>query len=132
MPARTTAVVSFAIRFIFGGGCSWRGAVANGGSRGGCADNGSSCDGVLELSNRFFGALAGARFFFGFRPRLLGIRVTGGSARIRYVAIRFSAMRSKPPDGYGGVNPSRAAVSTCGMAAPPDRDFCWGFRTVCD
>jgi len=28
---------------------------------------------VLKLSNRFFGALAGARFFFGFRPRLLGI-----------------------------------------------------------
>jgi hypothetical protein len=27
----------------------------------------------LKLSNRFFGALAGARFFFGFRPRLLGI-----------------------------------------------------------
>jgi hypothetical protein len=73
MAARTTAVVSFAIRFIFGVGCSWRGAVANGGSRGGCADNGSSCGVVLELSNRFFGAFAGARFFFGFRPRLLGI-----------------------------------------------------------
>jgi hypothetical protein len=28
---------------------------------------------VFKLSNRFFGALAGARFFFGFRPRLLGI-----------------------------------------------------------
>jgi hypothetical protein len=28
---------------------------------------------VLKLFNRFFGALAGARFFFGFRPRLLGI-----------------------------------------------------------
>ena len=28
---------------------------------------------VLKLSNRFSGALAGARFFFGFRPRLLGI-----------------------------------------------------------
>jgi hypothetical protein len=28
---------------------------------------------VLKLSNRFFGALAGVRFFFGFRPRLLGI-----------------------------------------------------------
>jgi hypothetical protein len=28
---------------------------------------------VLKLSNRFFGAaVAGARFFFGFRPRLLG------------------------------------------------------------
>ena len=74
MAARTTAVVSFAICFIFGVGCSWRGAVANGGgSWGGCVDNGSSCGVVLKLSNRFFGALAGVRFFFGFRPRLLGI-----------------------------------------------------------
>src|SRR5262249_22407384 len=73
MAARTTAVVSFAIFFIFGVGCSWRGAVANGGSWGGCVDNGSSCGAVSKLSNRFFGALVGARFFFGFRPRLLGI-----------------------------------------------------------
>ena len=102
MAARTTAVVSFAIFFIFGAGCSWRGAVANGGSRGGCDDSGRSCGVVLELSNRFFGALAGARFFFGFRPRLLGIRVTSGLARIRYVAIRLSPMPPKPPDGYGG------------------------------
>src|SRR5215471_19351044 len=71
MAARTTAVVSFAIFFIFDVGCSWRGAVANGGSWGGCVDNGSSCGVVLKLSNRFFGARA--RFFFGFRPRLLGI-----------------------------------------------------------
>src|SRR5215831_6797915 len=71
MAARTTAVVSFAIFFIFGVGCSWRGAVANGGSWGGCVDNGSSCGVVLKLSNRFFGGRA--RFFFGFRPRLLGI-----------------------------------------------------------
>jgi hypothetical protein len=61
MTARTTAVVSFATCFIFGVGCSWRGV-----------DNGSSGV-VLKLSNRFFGTLAGARFFFGFRPRLLGI-----------------------------------------------------------
>ena len=73
MAARTTAVVSFAIFFNFDVGCSWRGAVADGGSWGGCVDNGSSCGVVLKLSNRFFGALAGARFFFGFRPRLLGI-----------------------------------------------------------
>ncbi len=73
MAARTTAVVSFAIFFIFGVGCCRRGAVANGGSWGGCVDNGSSCGVGLKLSNRFFGALAGARFFFGFRPRLLGI-----------------------------------------------------------
>ena len=82
MAATTTAVVSFAILFIFGVGCSWRDAVANGGgSWGGCADNGSSCGVVLKLSNRFFGALAGPRFFFGFRPRLLGIRVTSGLVR---------------------------------------------------
>ena len=73
MAARTTAVVSFAICFIFGVGCSWRAAVANGGSCGGCVDNAGSCGVVLKLSNRFFGALAGVRFFFGFRPRLLGI-----------------------------------------------------------
>jgi hypothetical protein len=74
MAARTTAVVSFAICLIFGVDCSWRGAVANGaGSWGDCVDNGSSCGVALKLSNRFFGALAGARFFFGFRPRLLGI-----------------------------------------------------------
>ena len=81
MAARTTAVVTFAIRFIFGVGCSWRAAVANGASRGGgCADNAGSCGAVLELSDGF-GALAGARFFFGFRPRLLGIRVTSGLVR---------------------------------------------------
>jgi hypothetical protein len=73
MAATTTAVVSFTILFIFGVGCSWRGAVGNGGSWGGCDDNGSSCGVVLKLSTRFFGALTGARFFFGFRPRLLGI-----------------------------------------------------------
>jgi hypothetical protein len=73
MAATTTAAASFASFFIFGVGCSWRGAVGNGGSWAGCVDNGRSCGVVLKLSNRFFGALAGARFFFGFRPRLLGI-----------------------------------------------------------
>src|SRR5262249_27192301 len=38
-----------------------------------CVDNCGSCGVVLNLSNRFFGALAGTRFLFGFRPRLLGI-----------------------------------------------------------
>ena len=61
MAARTTAVVSFAICFILGVDCSSRGAVANGGSWG--VDNGGTC-GV---------GFAGTRFFFGFRPRLLGI-----------------------------------------------------------
>src|SRR5215475_2834427 len=86
MAARTTAVVSFAIFFIFDVGCSWRGAVANGGSWGGCVDNAGSCGVVLKLSNGFFGALAGVRFFFGFRPRLLGIgKQLGwhGSGRLR-------------------------------------------------
>ena len=73
MAARTTAVVSFAICFIFGVGCSWCGAVAKGGSWGGCVDNGGSCGVVSKLSDGLSGALAGARFFFGFRPRLLGI-----------------------------------------------------------
>src|SRR5262249_28914463 len=132
MAARTTAIVSFAIFFIFGVGCSWRGAVAGCGSWGGCVDNGSSCGVVLELSNRFFGALAGARFFFGFRPRLLGIGVTSGLARIMYVAIRFSPMPPKPPDGYGGANPHRPRFRRTWAAAPPDREFCWGFRTMCD
>ena len=38
---------------------------------------------MFKLSNRFFGALAGARFFFGFRPRLLGI----GSSALNRRAI---------------------------------------------
>jgi len=72
MAATTTAVVSFTILFIFGVGCSWRGAVGNGGSWGGCVDNGSSCGVVLKLSNRFFGALTGARFFFRFPSAAFG------------------------------------------------------------
>ena len=70
MAARTTTVVSFAICSILGVDCSSRGAGANGGSWGGCVDNGGTCGVGLKLSNR---ALAGTRFFFGFRPRLLGI-----------------------------------------------------------
>jgi hypothetical protein len=73
MAARTIAVVSFAICFVLGVDCCWRGAVANGGSWGTCVDNGGFCGAVLKLSDRFFGTVAGARFFFGFRPRLLGI-----------------------------------------------------------
>ena len=93
--------MSFAIFFIFGVGCSWRAAVANGGSWGGCVDNAGSCGVVLKLSNRFFGALAGVRFFFGFRPRLLGIgkEQIGTDQVVRGYAIRFSPMPT-PPDGY--------------------------------
>ena len=101
MAARTTAVVSFAIFFIFGVGCSWRGAVAGCGPWGGCVDNGSSCGVVLKLSNRFFGALAGARFFFGFRPRLLGIgKQWVGTDQV-----------GRPPETIG---------STCRNTATPD------------
>jgi hypothetical protein len=73
MAARTTAVVSFAICFILGVDCFSRGACANGGTWGGRVDNGGTCGVGAKLSNRSFGALAGTRFFFGFRPRLLGI-----------------------------------------------------------
>jgi hypothetical protein len=111
MAARTTAVVSFAIFFIFGVGCSWRGAVANGGSWGGCVDNGSSCGVVLKLSNRFFGALAGARFFFGFRPRLLGIGKqwigTDQIGRSPKTILRQAACRC-PPLSYQDVHRRRA------------------------
>ena len=109
MAARTTAVVSFAICFIFGVRCSWRGAVANGGgSWGGCVD---TCGVAFKLSNRFFGALAGARFFFGFRPRLLGIgkQWVGTDQLGRGKGIRFSPMPSNaPPDGYGGTVRARS------------------------
>ena len=91
MAARTTAVVSFTICFILGVDCSSRGAVANGGSWGGCVDNGGTCGVVFKLSNRFFGALAGARFFFGFRPRLLGMLLAS-----------LLAHRIFPPDRHAG------------------------------
>src|SRR5260221_5442538 len=92
MTARTTAVVSFAICFIFGVGCSWRGAVANGGSWGGCVDNAGSCGGVVKLSNRFFCALAGVRFFFRFRPPPFGLgKQLGGTDQVGCgLVIRFS------------------------------------------
>src|SRR5262249_58070205 len=90
MAARTTAVVSFAICFIFGVDCSWRGAVANGGgSWGGCVDNGSSCGVAFKLSNRFFCALAGARFFFGFPPPLFGISKQLGGPGLFWRGERF-------------------------------------------
>jgi hypothetical protein len=39
-----------------------------------CVESGDTCGVSLKLSIRFFGAaVAGARFFFGFRPRLFGI-----------------------------------------------------------
>jgi hypothetical protein len=73
MAARTTTAVSFAICFILGVDCSSRGAVSNCGLWRGCVDNGGTCGVGLKLSNRLLGALVGTRFFFGFRPRLLGI-----------------------------------------------------------
>jgi hypothetical protein len=48
--------------------------VAGGASWAGCVESGDTCGLLLNSSIRFFGAaVAGARFFFGFRPRLLGI-----------------------------------------------------------
>jgi len=82
MAARTTAVVNFAICFILGVDCSSRGAGPNGASWDGWVDNGGTCGAGLKLSNRLFGGLAGTRFFFGFRPRLLGIGKQWGT-RIR-------------------------------------------------
>jgi len=76
MAARPMVAIRFAICFMFDAGCSCDGAVANGGPWGGGVDNGGACGVVLKISTRFFGAaLAGARFFFGFRPLLLGIGV---------------------------------------------------------
>src|SRR5947199_501 len=51
---------------------AWAGREA-GGSWGGRIDSGGSFGVVFNASNRFGAPLAGARFFFGFRPRLLGI-----------------------------------------------------------
>jgi hypothetical protein len=101
MAARTTAAVSFANRFILNVDCSPR-AVANGGSWGGCVDNGGSCGVVLKLSSRFFGALAGARLFFGFRPRLLGIgkQWVGTDQVGRGISYPLLANAPTPVDGY--------------------------------
>src|SRR5262249_9221692 len=79
MAARTTAVVSFAICFIFGVGCSWRGPVANGGSWGGCVDNAGSWGVVLEFSTASLGRSLEEAFFLGFVLRFWGLvsRVRG-------------------------------------------------------
>src|SRR6516164_3102283 len=90
MAARTTAVVSFAIFFIFDVGCSWRGAVANGGPWGGCVDNGSSCGIVLKLSNRFFGALK----FETKKSPLPGGPYRGSAARQNEVGLAARAAAS--------------------------------------
>jgi hypothetical protein len=107
MAARTTAAVSFAIVFIFGVGCSWRGAGPNGSSRGGCADNVSSCGAVLTLSNCSLARLLEQAFFLGFRPRLLGIQLTGGLART--VARQIDTRPKVPHATYG--NPGVTSVS---------------------
>ena len=115
MAARTTAVVSFAICFIFGVDCSWRGAVANGGgSWGGCVDNGSSCGVAFKLSNRFFGALAGARFFFGFRPRLLGM-VSSGLAH-------YGQTRAHSPDRIATLTVAGALLLDLALVARAARN----------
>jgi hypothetical protein len=119
MAARTTAVVSFAICFIFRVGCSWC-AVSNGGSRGGCVDTGGSCGAALKRSTRFFGALAGARFFFGFRPRLLGIgkQRVGTDQAGRGSAIRFSPMPSNASAPLRGRKRSADLRNLPGVGRP--------------
>jgi hypothetical protein len=56
MAAMTTTVVSFAICSILGVDCSSHGAGANGGSWGGCVDNGGTCGVGLKCArwNTFF------------------------------------------------------------------------------
>jgi len=151
MAARTTAVVSFAICLIFGVDCSWRGAVANGGgSWGGCVDNGSSCGVAFKLSNRFFGALTGARFFFGFRPRLLGIGkqwVGTDQAGRSPETIGSTCRNTATPDCFSGSSrscvhehadaphalgllracrerPCRRCAAECGQQFPPSDGAC--------
>src|SRR5215469_14136869 len=126
MAARTTAIATFAILFIFGVGCSWRGAVAGCSPWGGCVDNGSSCGVVLKLSNRFFGALAGARFFFGFRPRLLGIGKHWIGTDHADRGLTYSAsrqMRSTPLEGNGRVR--LYFLSNTANIGPSDKRLPW-------
>jgi hypothetical protein len=88
MAARTRTVVSFAICFILSVDSSSRGAGANGGSWGGCVDNGELCGVGWKLSNRLFGALAGTRFFFGFASPS---NTRGGSRVPEWGPARFCA-----------------------------------------
>jgi hypothetical protein len=63
-----------AICLIFEAGCSPCGATADGGSWEGSIDGEDTCGVLLKLFADFFGAARdAARFFFGFRPRLLGM-----------------------------------------------------------
>jgi hypothetical protein len=71
---------------------------------------------VLKLSNRFFGAaVAGARFFFffGFRPRLLGMgkrwvlvllnakQVGFGNLALNWRVVVYASCRSRSSLGLG-------------------------------
>ena len=67
-----------AICLIFEAARSPCGAAAGGGSWDGSIDGEGTCGVLLKLFDGFFGAAKdGTRFFFGFRPRLLGM-VSGG------------------------------------------------------
>jgi hypothetical protein len=75
-----------AICSIFGEGGSWGGRI----------DSGGSCGVVFNASNRFGAPLAGARFFFGFRPRLLGIGKQY-APRLNNTASTAAARTAAPP-----------------------------------
>jgi hypothetical protein len=64
-----------AISLIFEAARSPRDAAAGGGSWDGSIDGEYTCGVLLKLFVDFLGAAGnGARFVFGFRPRLLGMR----------------------------------------------------------
>ena len=68
---------------------------------------------LSKLSIRFFGAaVAGARFFFGFRPRLLGIGkqwVAGTPSAISSHAFGLKALRSGSPELRASIGKKRDA-----------------------
>ena len=70
---------------------------------------------LLNLSNRFFGAaVAGARFFFGFRPRLLGNATLAGLCKLEApdrAISRESGRARRNLDGH------RRASIRCVMAS---------------
>ena len=90
-----------AICFIFGEAGSWGGRI----------DSGGSCGVVFNASNRFGAPLAGARFFFGFRPRLLGIGKQY-APRLNNTASTAAARTAASP-----AAPTAAPRRSCGHTA---------------
>jgi hypothetical protein len=87
-----------AICSIFGEGGSWGGRIDSGGSRGV----------VFNVSNRFGAPLAG-RFFFGFRPRLLGIGKQY-APRLNNTASTAAARRHPPSRFAWGAGNTPAEI----------------------